>query len=140
MLTDNAQNWLTQRKYFVNTDNLKKSFNLNRTNSYQATLPKSKRNLELSLNSIDNSNTILENKTENSSSQFKGPLDDLMLKVVGERWNPSFEDIKECDTVHNTCDRSEVCDSELHYTNCQLELKGLKESLSSYSISSLRQL
>ena len=73
-------------------------------------------------------------------SQCKGPLDDLMSKIVGERWIPFEEDELAYNNPNNTsCDIHHVNKSKMHHTNCDLELKGLKESLSSYSISSLKQ-
>ena len=75
-----------------------------------------------------------------SYSKFKGPLDDLMSKIVGERSIPYAEDESEYNDLNNSsCDNNHVNESRIHHTNCELELKGLKESLSSYSISSLKQ-
>ena len=74
------------------------------------------------------------------SSHFKGPLDDLMSKIVGERSIPYVEDESEYNDLNNSsCDNNHVNESRIHHTNCELELKGLKESLSSYSISCLKQ-
>ena len=74
------------------------------------------------------------------SSHFKGPLDDLMSKIVGERSIPYIEDESEYNDLNNSsCDNNHVNESRIHHTNCELELKGLKESLSSYSISCLKQ-
>ena len=74
-----------------------------------------------------------------SSSQFKGPLDDLMSKIVGERSIPNEDDKIECNDLNNTSfDNYHVNESRMHHSNCELELNGLKESLSSYSISSLK--
>ena len=76
-----------------------------------------------------------------SCSQFKGPLDDLMSKIVGERSIPHEDDRMEYNDLNNTsCDNAYVNESRMHHSNCELELSGLKESLSSYSISSLKQI
>ena len=76
-----------------------------------------------------------------SYSKFKGPLDDLMSKIVGERSIPYVDDKMECNDLNNTsCDNHYVNESRMHHSNCELELNGLKESLSSYSISSLKQI
>lgn len=140
--SDESQNWHKMKHLnSSNTEQSRKPYSVLRTNSSPSFVNKTKRTLRYPFHecNIPISNEL--NKPEYSPKQFKGPLDDLMLKIVGERWVPDFEDNGEFDYEAKTCDKYLVNnESRINHTNCELELEGLKESLSSYSISSLKQL
>jgi len=141
--SDASQNWHKMKRLSSsNTEQSKKPYSVLRTNSSPSFVNKTKRTLRCPLHECNISicNEV-HMKPEYSPKQFKGPLDDLMLKIVGERCVPHFEDTGEFDNENKTCDKYPSNEEpRIHHTNCELELKGLKESLSSYSISSLKQL
>ena len=141
--SDESENWnKMKRRSSSNAEQYKRPSNVLRTNLSPSFVNKTKRILKFPFHECNISSSNEVDKTEYSPKQFKGPLDNLMLKIVGERWVPQFEDTGEFNNENNMCDNYVVNDeSRVHHTNnCELELKGLKESLSSYSISSLKQL
>ena len=82
---------------------------------------------------VNGTTNIPRYSRKNFSARFSGPLDDIMLSVVGEKVIPSFEELPS--KANKDCVKDFDEDGDPQITNCELELKGLKESLSSYSIS-----
>ena len=131
---DKQPHWQTKPLDLINNDENKQLFNMQKEKLLENGINKPTRSLGGYLS--DTTNSI---KEEQIDSQFKGPLDEFISDIVGDRCGSHFEDNKQCDNWENVSGvYNDNNDSVLRYTQCQLELKELKESLSSYSISSLR--
>ena len=131
---DKQPYWQTKPLDLINNDENKQLFNTQKEKLRESGINKPTRSLGGYLS--DTTNSIKEEQIE---SQFKGPLDEFISNIVGNRCGSHFEENKQCDNWENVGDvYKDNNDSVLRYTQCQLELKELKESLSSYSISSIR--
>ena len=131
---DRQPYWQRKPLDLINNDENKQLFNPQKEKLHEGRINKPLRSLEGYLS--DTTNSIKEEKID---SQFKGPLDEFISNIVGDRCGSHFEENKQCDSWENGGDvYKDNNGSVLRYTQCQLELKELKESLSSYSISSLR--
>ena len=131
---DKQPYWQTKPLDLINNDENKQLFNTQKEKLRESGINKTTRSLGGYLS--DTTNSIKEEKID---SQFKGPLDEFISNIVGDRCGSHFEENKQCDNWENVGDvYKDNNDSVLRYTQCQLELKELKESLSSYSISSIR--
>ena len=131
---DKQPYWQRKPLDLINNDENKQLFNIQKEKLREGGINKPSRSLEGYLS--DTTNNI---KEEQIDSQFRGPLDEFISNIVGDRCGSHFEENKQRDNWENVGDvYKDNNDSVLRYTQCQLELKELKESLSSYSISSLR--
>lgn len=123
----------------LNKEQQKKPYFVLRTTMNPSFCRKTKQALKYSFLDYNVSTGDEVNKSVNNSpKQFKGPLDDLMTKIVGDRWISSFEENEGFGNHNNTCDEYLLDNEFEHHSNCILELEDLKQSLSSYSISSLK--
>ena len=139
MYPSKAQNHHIKKLSLVNSDESDQYETKNNPLEYDAFLDGNPPISKFCVSGIKHPEKLEHSKDEFSTVSFKGPLDDFMRKVVGDRILPNFKDSIDYSKGQGSCDMYLKYDSDIQYTNCQLELQGLKESLSSYSLSSLRQ-